>query len=182
MENRIIINDLKFKPYISSLEIQQRISEIGKELANAFADKKPIFIGILNGATIFHADLIRACNFELETGYISAKSYNGLESTGDVKISHDESLNIENKHIVLVEDIADSGLTLKELYRYLKNKKIKSLTTIILLDKPTARKTTLEANIIGFEIENKFVVGYGLDYNGIGRNLSGIYQLDTSDE
>ena len=174
-----------FRRFLSADAIAGRISKLSLELAahldiapSLSVAKPPLFIGILNGAAIFHADLTRSCDFALEIAYLRTRSYQGLTSSGEVAIDWPADLNVQDRHVVIVEDIVDSGLTLHTLTQELRDQRgVAGLTTIALLDKPEAHTTPFRPDFIGFTIPNSFVVGYGLDYDGLGRNLPDIYQL-----
>ena len=155
-------------------EIQARVRELGQELARDYADKNPTMICILKGAVIFYTDLLRAMNIPLAMDFMAVSSYgNHTKSSGEVEIRKDLSTSIEGKHVVIVEDILDSGYTLTYLSRLLKTRGAASLKICTLLDKPAHRAPgiTLKTDYMGFDIENEFVVGYGLDYAEKYRNL-----------
>lgn len=177
MPTLVKLHDLTFKPFISATEIEKRTIEIGKEISNKFAGEKPLFIAILNGAFVFAADLVRACNIPSEIAFIKLTSYHGLESSGTVKTIIGLDINIENRHIVIIEDIVDSGRTMHHFINDLKQKKPASISLATLLIKPGALQFPIKPEYIGFEIPTKFVIGYGLDYDGLGRNYADIYHL-----
>lgn len=185
MPAQIELHGKSFSRFISAEEIDGRISKLAVELTAALLrgisgvpGKPPLFIGILNGAVMFHADLIRACDFELEVSYLRTRSYSGMKSSGKVEIDWPIDLDLSNRHVVIVEDIVDSGLTLSTLTSEFKQRGAAAIVTVVLLDKPMARSTPFIPDFVGFEIPDSFVVGYGLDFNGIGRNLPSIYQVD----
>lgn len=152
--------------------IQKRIRELGAELSTEYAHKNPVLICILKGSVTFLTDLMRHITVPLEIDFMSISSYgNTTKSSGVVRIRKDIDLDIHDRHIIIVEDIVDSGLSLHYLKEYLEKHKPKSIKTCVLLDKPTAHKINVEIDYIGFEIENEFVVGYGLDYAESYRNL-----------
>lgn len=179
------LHDLTFRRFINQGAIEGRISTLAVELTallNAApslgSDQVPLMLGILNGAVMFHSDLIRACDFQLEVAYLRTRSYVGTSSTGKVTIDWPADLDLTGRHVVIVEDIVDSGLTLSTLTEQLRTQQgVAGLTTVVLLDKPSARTTAFTPDLVGFSIEDAFVVGYGLDYNGLGRNLPSIYQV-----
>jgi len=177
MQELIKLHDLTFEPFISPEEISKKIEEIGAEISSKFEGEKPLFIAILNGAFVFAADLVRATSVESEIIFIRLMSYHGLESSGTVKTVIGLDQNIENRHIIVVEDIIDSGQTMHNFLQDLKEKNPASISIATLLLKPGALQFPIEPDYVGFEIPTKFVVGYGLDYDGIGRNYKGIYQL-----
>ena len=173
------VNDLFFKPFISQKEIGERVRTIGKEIEVAYKDKRPLFIAVLNGAFVFAADLIRAVDIDSEIVFVRVTSYHGLRSTGAVKTIFGLDKDIENRHLIVVEDIVDSGKTMHYFLNDLKEKKPASVALVTLLLKPGALQFPIKPDYVGFEIPTKFVVGYGLDYDGLGRNYSEIYQLDN---
>lgn len=177
MAELVKLHDLTFEPFISATSIEKRIAEIGKEISTKFIDKKPLFIAILNGAFVFAADLVRACNIQSEIVFIKLTSYNGLESSGTVKTMIGLDMDIENRHIVIVEDIVDSGRTMHHFINDLNEKNPASISLATLLIKPGALQFPIKPEYIGFEIPTKFVIGYGLDYDGLGRNYPDIYHL-----
>ena len=163
---------------ISDKDIQNRINEIGRELSVKFKDEIPIFIGILNGSFIFMADLIRALDIDCEMDFIKLASYKGSQSTGTVRLLKDISAEITNRHIVIVEDIIDSGLTIKFIKDRIQDASPASLTIVTLLLKPDVANLEFPIDMIGFEIAPEFVVGYGLDYDQKMRHLPAIYRIE----
>ena len=163
---------------ISDKDIQNRINEIGRELSVKFKDKVPIFIGILNGSFIFMADLIRALDIDCEMDFIKLASYKGSQSTDTVRLLKDISAEITNRHIVIVEDIIDSGLTIKFIKDRMQDASPASLTIVTLLLKPDVANLEFPIDVIGFEIAPEFVVGYGLDYDQKMRHLPAIYRIE----
>ena len=161
---------------ISSKSIRNRVIQIGKELSKNYAGKNPIFIGILNGSFMFLSDLMRTLTIECEMDFIQLNSYVGRDSTGRVALIKDFSTNINNRHIVLVEDIVETGNTLKFLLNKMKPLSPGSISIVTLLAKNIDRPFDLD--YIGFEISQEFVVGYGLDYNQKFRHLDSIYVLE----
>ena len=177
MSKNIQVHDKSFELFISQEQIQARIQALGAEIAQQYADKNPIFVGILNGAFIFTADLVRACSIESEVTFLKVQSYDGLESTGTVNILLDFQQDIKDRHIILVEDIIDTGTTFFHLLPTIQAKHPASIAIASLLRKPAAIKHPIEVEFVGFDIPNKFVIGYGLDYDEQARNLPSIYQL-----
>ncbi len=174
----IKIADLEFEPFISGEAIQARIKEIAAELNADYADKTPIFVGVLNGCFMFMADLVRHMNIPCEVAFTRLSSYHG-GVTSSRKISHDLELlvDIANRHIIIAEDIVDTGNTLDYLVDKLKERNPASITVCALLLKPDAIEYSIEElTHVAFQIPNEFVVGYGLDYMELGRNLEGIYR------
>jgi hypoxanthine phosphoribosyltransferase len=157
---------------LDQMQITERISEMGKEISQDYQGKELLLIGVLKGAFIFLADLVRAIDLPIALDFVAVSSYgHSTETTGVVRIIKDVDYPVTGKHILLVEDIVDSGLTLKYLAQVLAEQKPASLKLCALLDKPERRKVSLDVDYIGFSIPNEFVVGYGLDYNGKYRNL-----------
>ena len=156
---------------ISEEEIQQKVSEMGKKISDDFSDKDPLFVGVLKGCFIFMADLMRYVDIRCSMDFMAVSSYSGTSSTGAVKINKDLSEDIEGRHIIIVEDILDSGVTLSYLKQYLMVRKPASISIATLMDKPARRKADIYADYSCFEIPDAFVVGYGLDYNERYRNL-----------
>lgn len=174
----IKIADLEFEPLISTEDIQTRIKQIAAELNAAYKDKTPIFVGVLNGCFMFMADLVRHIDVPCETAFTKLSSYHG-GTTSSRKISHDVELmvDITNRHVIVVEDIVDTGNTLDYLIDKLKQRNPASITVVALLLKPDAVEFSVEElHHVAFHIPNEFVVGYGLDYMELGRNLDGIYK------
>ncbi len=172
---------LSFNLMISSGELQTRIKALAEELTNDFKEKNPLFIGILNGAFIFCADLTRSCDMICEVAFMKLSSYKGMASTGDVATVLGLDRPIKDRNVIIVEDIIDTGVTLHKLLPDLQAMEPASITICALLVKPEAVQHPLEIHYAGFEIENKFVIGYGLDYNEHGRSLAGIYQLASQE-
>ncbi len=156
---------------ISAEELEAKVAEMGKQISRDFADKEPIFVGVLKGCFIFMADLMRHVSIKCSMDFMAVSSYNGTTSTGAVKINKDLNENIEGKHIIIVEDILDSGITLNYLKKYLEGRNPASISIATLMDKPARRKADVYADYSCFEIPDAFVVGYGLDYNEQYRNL-----------
>ena len=165
------------KPYISKKDIAKRIQEIASQISGRYYKKDPIFIGILNGSFIFIADLIRTLEINCEVDFLKISSYKGKKSTGDIVMSKSLDLDIENRSIIIVEDIIDSGMSIEFIYNYLNDFKPKDISIVSLLAKKSISKLNFKIDFIGFEISSEFVVGYGLDYNQRFRNLDSIYKL-----
>ena len=156
---------------ISAEEIEVKVAEIGRRITEDFRDKDPIFVGVLKGCFIFMADLMRHVDINCSMDFMAVSSYSGTSSTGAVKINKDLGQDIEGRHVIIVEDILDSGVTLGYLTKYLQNRRPASITIATLLDKPSRRKADVHAKYSGFEVPDAFVVGYGLDYAEKYRNL-----------
>lgn len=153
-------------------QIKARVEELGEAISRDFAGKDPFFIGVLKGCFVFMADLMRRVDTHCEMDFMAVSSYgNKSVTTGAVKINYDLNTDIEGRHVIVVEDILDSGLTLSYLENYLKGRNPASFSICTLLDKPTRRRADVSANYVGFEIPDAFVVGYGLDYAERYRNL-----------
>lgn len=174
----VTAHELSFEEYLSAEKIQQRIAVLGASIREQYQDKNPIFIGILNGAFMFAADLVRASNIQCEITFMKVSSYEGMSSTGTLKTQLGLNKDIKDRHIILVEDIVDTGNTFSKLLPELHEANPASIAIATLLLKPTAlQHKDLPLAFVGFEIPNKFVIGYGLDYNEAGRQWDSIYQL-----
>jgi hypoxanthine phosphoribosyltransferase len=173
----IQLHDLQFVPLISREEVQEKVDALGKELQVRLDGHTPLFISILSGAFVFAADLIRAYENPCEVGFVKLSSYSGTRSTGDVQTVMGLDKDLSGRHLVVVEDIVDTGRTLHFFLEHLHAQQPASVTTVAFLRKPEALAFPVQVDLVGFDIDDKFVVGYGLDYESIGRNLSGIYQL-----
>jgi len=173
----IKVHDKSFETYLSEETIQQRIKEIAAEINNEYAGKRPLFIAILNGSFMFASDLFKNLDIEAELCFIKLASYKGMKSSGKVVTSIGLDDDLFGKEVIIVEDIVDTGKTLHNFLPKLQHMQPKSLKIVTLLHKSEATKFPLMLDHVGFDIPNKFVVGYGLDYDGLGRNLKEIYQL-----
>jgi len=173
----ITVHDKQFTPFISPEEIAQRIGEVASEIHRDYSERNPIFLSVLNGSFIFAADLLRAIDFPAEISFVKLASYQGTATTGAVRrlTGLDESLR--GRHVIIVEDIVDSGITMEALQEDLRMMEPASVRITTLLFKPDAFKKSFPIDYTCFTIPDKFVVGYGLDYNGHGRNYPGIYSL-----
>ena len=157
---------------LSEDQIKARIAELGRELTADYAGKNPIFIGVLKGVVMFFADMVRAIPLDCQIDFMAVSSYGGgTQSSGKIRIQKDISVDLAGRHVVILEDILDSGLTLSHTAAYLKTKGPASLKICTLLDKPDRRKAEVQADYVGFTIPNLFVVGYGLDFDENYRNL-----------
>ena len=164
-------NDI-MKVLLSKEVIEARVVELGREITEKFEGTEPLFIGVLKGSYVFMADLMRHVNLKCSMDFMAVSSYgSGTTSSGAVKINKDLNEDITDRHIIIVEDILDSGITLTYLCGYLQNRKPASITLVTLQDKPARRKAPITADFIGFEVPDEFVVGYGLDYDEKYRNL-----------
>ncbi|MGM0380364.1 MAG: hypoxanthine phosphoribosyltransferase [bacterium] len=159
-------------------EIQAKVSELGETITADYSGRKPLLIGVLRGCVIFISDLMRQLKIPVEIDFLAVGSYGKSSVTsGVVRVLKDLNEDIENRHVLLVEDIVDSGLTLNYLLGYLKARNPASLSTCVLLDKPYRREVEVEADYVGFEVPDKFLVGYGLDYAQQWRHLPYIATL-----
>lgn len=178
----MLVKDKQFKRYISESALKLRIEELGRQLSEDYAGKNPLFIAVLNGAFMFAADLMREVNIPSEISFIKFTSYHNMHSTGVV----DQIIGIEEdlreRHIVVIEDIVDTGITLTEVLGEIRRYQPASVEVVALLIKPKALQRPVSIKYVGFEIEPKFVVGYGLDYDGYGRNLCEILILDEPEQ
>ena len=154
-------------------QIQERIKELGKILTEEYEDKNPVVVGVLKGVVVFYADMIREIKTPCQLDFMWITSYAGANSTGKMYVRQDLSADIKGRHVLILEDIFDTGNSLEYTYNYLLSKEPASLKVCTLLDKPERRRegVTLQADYTGFTIPNEFVVGYGLDYNECYRNL-----------
>ena len=161
------------KVLLTEEQIQTRIRELGEELSREYAGKDPIFVGVLKGVVVFYADMVRQITVPCQFDFMWISSYSGTESTGQMDVKRDISTNIKGRHVVILEDIFDTGNSLSFVCQHLLKKEPASLKICTLLDKPERRNpsVTLQADYTGFVIPNEFVVGYGLDFNEHYRNL-----------
>jgi len=173
----ILVHDKIFEPYISKTSIAEKIKTIAHEINIDYKDKKPLFIAILNGSFIFAADLFKQIAIEAEICFIKLASYKGTKSSGQVITAIGLDTDVFRRHVVIIEDIIDTGKTLSEFLPQLQHQQPASLKIVALLHKPEATVYPVNIDYLGFTIPNKFVVGYGLDYNGLGRNIAEIYKL-----
>lgn len=173
----IKILDKEFVPYLSEAEIQSRIKVLGDQMSSDYKGKSPVFLGVLNGCFRFVSDLITHVDLTCEINFIKLSSYSGTETTGEVKQLTGLNSVLADRDVIIVEDIVDTGTTMDYLMNMLGEHKPASIKIASLLYKPTAYKGNHQIDYCGFEIPNLFVVGYGLDYDEIGRNLNEIYQI-----
>ncbi|MDQ2721504.1 MAG: hypoxanthine phosphoribosyltransferase [Bacteroidota bacterium] len=173
----IKIHDKEFIPYLTIKEIDGQIERMAGEINKDYEGKRPLFIAILNGAFIFAADLLRKINGEAEIAFIKLASYKGVKSTGKVITAIGLDADLYDRDVVIIEDIVDTGKTLFQFLPQLEHYHPASLKIASLLHKPDAMVHPIKINYLGFTIPDKFVVGYGLDYDGLGRNIKEIYQL-----
>lgn len=171
------VKDLDFKKFITAKSITEKITELSTRINSDYQDKTPIFLPILNGSFMFASDLLKEVKIPCRVSFVKTSSYSGTTSTGQLKtlIGHEESLF--NQHILIVEDIVDTGLTLEKIIDELRGLGAKSVEAIALLRKKPAREKQIDVKYVGFELDTEFVLGYGLDYDGLGRNHKDIYKL-----
>ena len=175
--NNIEIHDKGFELFLENETICKRTRLIGIQLNVDYEEKCPIFIGVLNGSFLFMADLLKEIDISCEVGFIRVASYHGTESSGQIKEAFGLPEDLEGRDVIIVEDIVDTGLTLKYILEKVNAQKPASVRVCSLLFKPAALLQPIEElTYVGFEIPNEFVVGYGLDYDGLGRNLKDIYR------
>lgn len=180
MRNEIIIGDEKFVPLIEEEKIQNRVIELGAQISEDYKGKLPILIGVLNGAFIFLADLVKNISIHCEIDFLKLSSYGDQKiSSGNVRTLKELNADINERHIIIVEDIVDTGLSLNYIKQILNKFNPASIKFASLLVKPESLKYDLKIDYIGFEILNKFVIGYGLDYAQKYRNLKSIYVLSN---
>lgn len=175
--SQIQVLDKVFVPYLSAELIQEKVKALAQQLNNDYADKKPLFIAIMNGSFMFAADLFKYLNIDAEISFIKLASYKGTKSTGHVITSIGLDIDLKDRHIIILEDIIDTGKTMHAFLPQIYNQQPASLKIAVLLHKPEATVHAVPIDYLCFTIPNKFVVGYGLDYDGYGRNIDSIYQL-----
>lgn len=175
--DHVQLHDLMFVTLFSEKQVQERVRELGAEITEQYKGKTPLFISILSGAFVFAADLMRAFDADCEVGFVKLSSYAGTQSSGSVQTVMGLEKDLSGRHLIIVEDIVDTGRTLHFFIEHLRRQNPASICTVAFLRKPDAAEFPVAVDYVGFDIENRFVVGYGLDYDGLGRNLPGIYQL-----
>lgn len=177
----ITVHDKTFVPYITAAVIEDKVKELAQAISNDYEGQKPLFIAVLNGSFLFAADLFRNLSIEAEISFIKLASYKGTTSSGHVITAIGLEESLFERHVILLEDIIDTGKTLHDFMPQLLRQNPASVKITALLTKPEALLHPVQADYIGFEIPNKFVVGYGLDYDGLGRNIPEIYQLQEAE-
>lgn len=173
----LTVHGKQFKPYISAGQINEQVKKIAGEINADYNDKKPLFIVILNGAFMFAADLFKEVTVDAEICFIKLASYKGVTSTGQVVTAIGLDTDLVGRQVVIVEDIIDTGKTLSHFLPQIKYHHPASLKIAALLHKPEAMITPVKIDYLGFSVPNKFLIGYGLDYDGLGRNIKEIYQM-----
>lgn len=171
------VHDKDFEVFLTADQVQSRISELGTEISTSYEGKDLVLIAVLNGSFMFAADLMKKITIPCEISFVKVSSYEGMGSSGRVDELIGLNTNIENRHVLIVEDIVDTGITMNKIYSYLSGYNPSSLKIMSLLYKPDAFRGKHTPDLVGFSIPNRFVVGYGLDYNEKGRNLEAIYKL-----
>ncbi len=178
MQNNIVtVHDKHFAPFISEEEIAKQVHRIAREMNQDLAHKDPIFLGILNGAFMFASDLYKQLSFPCQITFLKLASYSGTQSTGKVKQLIGINMELKDRVVVVLEDIVDTGVTLETILMQLSGFQPAEIQVATLLHKPEATIREVKLDYVGLEIPNDFIVGYGLDYDGYGRNLKEIYQL-----
>ncbi|MAP71513.1 MAG: hypoxanthine phosphoribosyltransferase [Candidatus Marinimicrobia bacterium] len=173
----MVVDREKLIQIISEKSIMERVHQIADDISNQYKSEVPILIGILNGSFIFASDLVRAMKIDCEIDFIKVSSYSGTKSKGTVHLKKDISADITDRHVIIVEDIIDSGLTIRFIRERLLDAQPKSVSIVTLLMKPELVEIDFDVNWVGFEIPPHYVVGYGLDYDQKFRNLRGIFRL-----
>jgi hypoxanthine phosphoribosyltransferase len=171
--------ELKLRPLFDQATLKKRIAELGRQITVDYKGEHLVVVGVLKGSFIFLADLVRELNLPVSIEFIGVASYQGTSSTGHVRITHDLASDISDKHVLLVEDIVDSGATVDYLIETFKVRSPKSLKICTLLSKPEAHRMHNHIDYVGFEISKEFVIGYGLDLDGLHRQLPDIMQVIT---
>lgn len=176
----VTIKDKSFKPFISGESLQKSIKATATKINQDYKGRSPVFIGVLNGSFMFAAELLKSINLKCTISFVKLASYEGTATTGKVEELIGLNEDLKGKDVILLEDIVDTGNTVEKLHGILKDKEVKSVRIATLLYKPKAYNKSYHIDYVGIEIPNSFVVGYGLDYDGFGRNLSSIYVLNDS--
>ena len=173
----IQLHDLKFEPFISEGKITAAIDAMAVQVNRDFKGKTPVFLAVLNGAFMVASELIKRFEGDCEVAFVKLESYKGTETTGSVETLVGLNLSLENRHVIIIEDIVDTGITLAAIYKILEKENVADVRIASLFFKPKAYQKNFKINYIGLEIPNDFIVGYGLDYDGLGRNLTQVYKL-----
>lgn len=177
MEEIVQVLDKRFRPFISEERIQQEVKRIAMQMNEELQGKDPIFLGILNGSFMFASDLYKLLEFPCQITFLKVASYSGTKSTGSVKQLIGINLDIKDRCVVVLEDIVDTGITLDTIVRQLSGFEPAEIKVATFLHKPEATRREVPLDYVGIEIPNDFILGYGLDYDGYGRNFKEIYQL-----
>ncbi len=177
MEKIVRVKDKRFGLFISEEQIQHEVTRIAEQMNRELAQKDPVFLGILNGAFMFASDLYKQLHFPCQITFLKLASYSGTKSTGTVKQLIGINVDLKDRCVVVLEDIVDTGVTLETIIRQLNGYQPSDIKVATFLHKPDATEKDVTLDYVGMEIPNDFIVGYGLDYDGYGRNLKEIYQL-----
>ena len=177
MQNEVTVHDKRFRISVTAEEIQARVAEIARQMNTDLAGQDVVFLGILNGSFIFAADLLRGIEMPCKISFVKFTSYEGVHSTGNVRELIGLNEDLKGKTVVIIEDIVDTGKTMVDLLEYLKRFEPAEVRIATLMYKPEACRKDLKIDYFGFSIPNDFIVGYGLDYDGLGRNLKDIYKV-----
>lgn len=178
MSKTIQLHDKQFVPFMEASKIAAAINSLGEKLNIDYKDKNPLFIGVLNGSFLFVSDLVRQYEGNCEVSFIKMASYEGTSTTGVVTELIGLKEDIKDRHVIILEDIVDTGNTLERIHAELSKQKPASLEIATLLFKPKAYQKDIPVNYVAMEVGNEFLVGYGLDYDGLGRNLKDIYIIN----
>ncbi|HKL36957.1 MAG TPA: hypoxanthine phosphoribosyltransferase [Salegentibacter sp.] len=173
----IKLHNLEFEPYISEEEINSAIDKVARKLNKDYMDANPIFLGVLNGSFMFASEVIKRFSGDCEVSFVKLGSYQGTRTTGTVKTLLGLNQSLKGRKVILLEDIVDTGNTLEEINKILLKEEVANYEVATLFYKPEAYKKEFNIKYRGIEIPNKFIVGYGLDYDGLGRNLTQVYKL-----
>jgi len=177
---KITVKEKTFEVYLCKSEVKKRINQLGEEITRDFQNKEVVVLGVLNGSFIFMADLCREINLPLICTFVKLSSYQGRTTTGQVRSILGLDSDLKRKHVIIIEDIVDTGISMEYLLKTISEYHPESIAIATLLFKPEAFRFKYKIDYVGFEIPNKFVLGYGLDYDGLGRNLPDIYQLSNT--
>ncbi|WP_337329021.1 hypoxanthine phosphoribosyltransferase [Chryseolinea sp. T2] len=173
----MIVKDLEFVKFITKTKVQAQVKALAEMINADYQSKAPVFLPILNGSFMFASDLMKQIDVPNKISFVKVSSYSGTASTGQLKTLVGLELSLFNQDVIIVEDIVDTGLTLQKIVNELKELGTRSVEVVALLRKPPAREKKMDVKYVGFDIENDFVLGYGLDYDGHGRNLTDIYRM-----
>jgi hypoxanthine phosphoribosyltransferase len=176
----MLIKDIEFTKFIGKMKVRAQVKVLAEQINADYRGKSPVFLPILNGSFMFASDLMKGIDVPSQISFVKVSSYSGAASTGQLKTLIGLELSLFNQDVIIVEDIVDTGLTLQKIVTELKALGTRSVEVVALLRKQTAREKNIEVKYVGFEIENEFVLGYGLDYDGHGRNLTDIYQMKST--
>lgn len=177
MAETVKLHDLEFIPYLSAQELESIVNDVASRINQKYASKSPLFVVVLNGAFMFASDLFKKLDFDCEISFLRVSSYRGTASTGEVKEMMPVGTDVSGRDVVLLEDIVDTGKTMGEIKQKMLDNGAKSVNICTLLYKPDAFQGNYIVDFVGKEIPDRFVVGYGLDYDGLGRNLPSLFQI-----